>query len=848
MFGRNHLGICCAMTLLCARAALAQTTNSAPANEPTASPFAPNGAIETIVVTARRRAEDAQKIPVAVTAISGETLRQTETRAAMDLEELAPSLSVAASLGSRDSDVFTIRGQTQPFGGADPGVQAYFAEVPFNPSGPGSYFDMASVEVLNGPQGTLFGRSTTGGAILFQPQKPGDSFGGYVDAQAGNYNMGEVEGALNLPVIGDALLVRAAADVATRDGFTHDLTYNENLDNVDYQAFRFSATMRPFAGLENYAVFDYLDDHNNGTSAELSGVNTATIDNLATQILGAPCTTPPTNPTCGALEAFEGELLQALRQQQGLGPRETTSSIPLFFRRKTWSAIDIATYDLTSSLHLRNIFGYLSDKQQPAFDYDGSDLPVLDIPNSRAWESNSLQVSEELQVLGETSDNQINWIAGFYHELDHPGGYSEVERETLGGAQPPTSPFYGFGTTEYSDLANGGTSNAVYGSATYDASNWLRGLSLTAGGRYTWDHKVATARNCILPEEGPACPFPIPDVFPYAEPTQSGDFRAPTWTLAANYQMTDDTMLYATYRRGYKSGGFNSGSGAATDFAEFKPEYLTDVELGTKNNWTILGVPGRTDFDVYYGWYDDVQKNDIVAVEQELTTPPYLEVEPIALTFNAARANIKGLEFQSTFVPDENFEIGVFYSWTDATYSKFLLPQAILIDPLGNQTVEGDLDHAGNPFAYTPENKLGVSPRFHIPIDASLGAPFLSAQLYWQSSEWFTDLSDIETTCGAFVRPAQAGAPYTCLAGAGQGPEQKDYALVNLRFDWNNFLGKGFDAGAFVNNAFDRTYAVGADALLHLTGTNAMIYAPPRMWGVELRWRFGADAESAPQE
>jgi iron complex outermembrane receptor protein len=662
MFGRNHLGACCVAVLLCVPGAEAQTANGDAAGQPAASPFAPHGEIETVVVTARRRAEDVQKIPVAVTAISGEELRQTQTKSAMDLQDLAPSLSVAANLGSRDSDVFTIRGQTQPFGGADPGVQAYFAEVPFNPSGPGSYFDMDSIQVLNGPRGTLFGRSTTGGAVLFQPKKPEDSFGGYIDGELGNYNMGEIQGALNIPVIGDSFLVRAAADIATRDGFARDVTFNENLDNVDYQSFRLGATIRPFTGFENYGVFDYLNDRNNGTGAELSGVNTATIDNLATQILGAPCTTPPTNPTCGALEGFESEMLQALREQQALGPRATTSSIQLFFRRDTFSTIDIATYDVAPYLHLRNIFGYLSDKQQPAFDYDGSYLPVLDIPNSRTWESDSLQVSEEFQVLGETPDNLINWIAGFYHELDYPGGYSEVERETLGGAQPPGSPFYGFGTTEYSDLANGGTSNAAYGSATYDASSWLQGLSLTAGGRYTWDHKVATARNCILPEEGPACPYPIPDVFPYAVPTQSGDFHAPTWTLAANYQVTDDTMLYATYRRGYKSGGFNSGAGGAIDFAEFKPEYLTDVEVGTKNNWTIFGVPGRTDFDLYYGWYDDVQKNDIVAVEQELTTPPYVEVEPIALTFNAARANIKGLEFQSTFVPDENFEVGVFYS------------------------------------------------------------------------------------------------------------------------------------------------------------------------------------------
>ena len=848
MIGRIQSGAFCTALVVAVSAvpACAQSVPLPAAEQQTASAFVRNGNIETVVVTARRRSEDVQKIPVAVTRITGEELRRTGTKAAMDLQDLAPSLSVAANLGSRDSDVFTIRGQTQPFGGADPGVQPYFAEVPFNPSGPGSYFDMEDVQVLNGPQGTLFGRSTTGGAILFEPKRPEDSFGGYVDGELGNYTMGELQGAINVPVVPDIFLVRAAADLAHRDGFTQDVTFNERLDNVDYAAFRFGATIRPFAGFENYFVFDFLRDHNNGTGAELTGVNTATIDNLATEVLGMPCTTPPLNPTCAALEAFEGELLHALRQQQALGPRTTTSSIPLFFRRDTWSAIDIASYDVLPHIRIRNIFGFLSDKQQPAFDYDGSALPILDIPNSRTWEQNSLQVTEEFQVQGETPDNVFNWIAGFYHELDHPGGYSEVERETLGGAQPPTSPFFAFGTTEFSELVNAGSSNAVYGSATYDASTWVSGLSFTAGGRYTWDHKVAVARNCILPQEGVTCPFPIPDVFPYAQPTESGNFHAPSWTLAANYQLTDNTLLYATYRRGYKSGGFNSGAGAATDFAEFKPEFLTDVEVGTKNNWTILGVPGRTNLDLYYGWYDDVQKNDLVAVEQQLTTPPFVQITPVALTFNAARANIKGLEFESTFVPDPNFEMSVFYSYTDATYSKFLLPQAILIDLSGNQTELGVLDHTGNPFAYTPKSKLGIAPRFHIPADPMIGAPILSAQIYWQSSEWFTDLSDIETTCGAFVRPSMPGAPYTCLASAGQSPQQKDYALVNLRFDWEDFLGKGFDASAFVNNVFDRTYAVGADALLHLTGTSATIYAPPRMWGVEFRYRFGAEAESQP--
>jgi iron complex outermembrane recepter protein len=779
------------------------------------------GAIEEVVVTARRRPEDVQRVPASVTPISGQQIRSDDIRSAFDLQNFAPSLSVAAQLGSRDDNVYTIRGQSQPFGGADPGVQTYFAEVPFNGGGPGSEYDLDNIQVLNGPQGTLFGRNTTGGAVLFEPKRPElGEFGGYLDGTYGNYDMEELQGAINLP-IGDTLAIRVAGDVASRDGYTRDLTNGEDVDNLNYQAFRAGILWQPAAHFQNYAVFDYLRDHNNGTGAELTGLNFTALNNLATEFLGAPCTTPPTTPQCGALEAFEGSMQSALAAQQHLGIRQTMSDIPLFFRRDSWGATDIARYDINDHLYLRNIFGYRQDKEQPSFDYDGSALPILDIPNSRAWESNNYQVTEEFQIGDASPDDALNWIFGFYHEVDRPNGYSEVERETLGGAQPVGSPFFGFGNTEFDNLVNGGTSTAVYGNATYNASNWIKGLSFSAGGRYTYDRKFADTRTCIIIDAADSCPFPLTSL-PVVH--QSADFHAPTWTLAANYQVTDDTMVYATYRRGYKSGGFNSGAGAATGFAEFHPEYLTDVEIGTKNNWTILGVPGRTDLDAYYGWYDNIQKNDEIAIEQELIVPPFLEVEPSALTFNAARAHIKGVEFNSTVVPDENFEVSLFYSYTDATYDKFVLPQAILIDPFGHESALGSLDHAGDPFAFTPKNKFGITPRFHIPVDARWGTPYLSATLYYQSKEWFTDLSDIET--------AEFGTP----------PDQKSYTLLNLRFDWDNFLSQPFDVSLFMDNATGQTYKVGADALLHLTGTSASIYGPPRMYGVELRWRFGADA------
>lgn len=784
-------------------------------DQSSSSPFAPKGAIETVIVTARRRAEDLEKIPVAVTALSAAELRYGGVNSALDLQNLSPALTVAGSLGSRETNVFSIRGQNQPFGGADPGVQSYFAEIPFNASGAGGEYDLDSIQVLSGPQGTLFGRSTTGGAVLFEPKKPTDTFGGYVDAELGDYDLGHLQGAVNVPVVGDSFMVRAAGDVESRAGFTKDVTTGEMLDNVNYYAFRIGATVRPADHLENYAVFNFLHDENSGTGAELTGINVTTLDKLAAEE-GFP----------GALSGFEQELVNALHEQEQLGIRATTTDIMPLFKRDSWDFVDIARYDISDAIYIRNIFGYIDDKLQSGFDYAGTALPVLDVYDTRTWESDSIQVTDELQFGGQSEDKSINWISGFYHELDYPGGYGETVREAVG-------------TTEFDAAENGGSSNALYGSATYDASQWVNGLSVTVGGRYTWDHKFSRDLICSPTPQLP-CPFPIPDVPPYnppppAPPTYlSGHFRAPNWTLAANYQVTDDTMVYVTYRRGYKSGGFNSGAGAATaQYGEFKPEYLTDLEVGSKNNWTILDVPGRTNFDFYYGWYQDVQKNDLVALVSQGS------FQSAALTFNAARATIKGLEFQSVFVPDDNFEVNVFYSYTDANYQKFLLPESLLSGP----PIYVDL--AGSSFSYTPRNKIGISPRLHIPIDYSLGMPYVSGTFYWQSREWFTDLGAEQTTCSAFAMPAPPpGGRYTCLAPGGLQPLQKSYPLFNFRFDWNDFLGNGFDLSLFVNNAFDRKYQVAGNALLNLVGTNASIYAPPRMWGFEFRYRFGADADT----
>src|SRR5215472_5662020 len=231
-------------------------------------------AVETVTVTAERRPELALDVPLTVSKLSGDTLHEANINNALDLQSLSPGLTVAGNLGSSDNAVFSIRGQNQPFGGADPGVQTYFAEVPFGAGGAGMYYDMDSVQVLEGPQGTLFGRSTTGGAILFEPKRPTDKFEAYLDAQGGDFKFGQLQGAVNIPIASDTLDLRVAGEIERRDGYTRDISFGIRTDNIDNEGVRAGLTWRPTSYLQNYLVFDGRWDRTHGTGNELTAIST----------------------------------------------------------------------------------------------------------------------------------------------------------------------------------------------------------------------------------------------------------------------------------------------------------------------------------------------------------------------------------------------------------------------------------------------------------------------------------------------------------------------------------------------------------------------------------------------
>ncbi len=236
---------------------------------------------EEIVVTARRREERVQTVPIAITAFSQADIEKKHIQQISDLARNVPSVNINAS----QSDANAAYSSSTRLRGL-PGSVVYFADVPlgstdFNSSGnlfprgtsPGFYYDLNNVEVLKGPQGTLFGKNSIGGLVSISPMKPTDDFGGYVKGTFGNYSDREFEGTVNIPIVADKLLVRVAGQSQQRDGYTKDISNGKDYDNRDYYAWRVGVTLRPTDDLENYFLYDSYCQHGNGSSTVPTFVN-----------------------------------------------------------------------------------------------------------------------------------------------------------------------------------------------------------------------------------------------------------------------------------------------------------------------------------------------------------------------------------------------------------------------------------------------------------------------------------------------------------------------------------------------------------------------------------------------
>ena len=634
---------------LAASSGLAPASASAQAVPPAADEAASeSGRLEEVVVTARRREERLQDVPIAVTAFTQEALQQKAVTDRTSLADNTPSLFTINGGYPREFAFFALRGQGPAFGSV-PGVVNYFAEVPnsTNIDGRvGSYYDLASVQVLSGPQGTLFGKNATGGNILFEPVKPKDRFEGYVRGQIGNYADRRLEGALNVPLIPGKVLLRVAGEIGRRDGYTIDVGPNfrgKDYDDLGYQSFRVGLTVRPFQGFENYTVFRWYDSDNNGGGTVAGLLNPAAVPGLA-----------PVFPTFGT----------QVTTQNARGPRRVSYDLDQFSKTRYWQIVNQTAIDLSDTVKLRNIVSYSKFRNRYGYDYDATPLPLIG-QSSRNIPTLAPNVfTEELQLQGTAFDGAVDFALGGYLDRqtwDDPAGIENYTQFPFGSLLPAI-PFF-------QTLRN--SSEAVFGQATVDLGKLtpsLTGLSLTGGLRYTWE-KSFVSTTLIAP--------------PAVTGTARSDY--PSYTLTLDYQVADGVHTYVTARNAYKSGGVNGPVPATSNFRTFPPEKLSDIEIGLKSQFTVGQTQVRANLAAYRGVYDDIQR----------TTPELIGGVTLNVTRSAAKGRIQGLEFNGAIVPVRGLTLNTSYSYIDAKYTRVVDPTAAAI-------------LAGAPFPYTPRHKVSL--------------------------------------------------------------------------------------------------------------------------------------------
>ena len=671
-------------TGLCSATACAQAAQTGPATDqiPAADPG--NG-LQEITVTARRRAENLQDVPIAVTAFTPALLEQKRITDRTSLADNTPSLFTINGGYPREFAFFALRGQGPAFG-STPGVVNYFAEVPnsVNIDGRvGTYYDLANVQVLAGPQGTLFGKNATGGNILFEPAKPQNDFGGYVRGEYGNYNDRRIEGAINLPIVDDKVLLRVAGSLGRRDGYTIDTGPNfpgKDYDNLRYESVRVGLTLRPVEGLELYTVGRYYHSSNNGGGTVLGAFNpTAGFDATALGLGFLP------------VVAFYPGAATAVAQQQARGPRSVSYDIDQFSKTSYWQVINQATLDLTDHLKLRNIISYSEFRNRYAYDYDATIFPLAG-QSSKSIDTNAPNYfTEELQLQGNTLDGAVNFSVGGYLDRQtwhDPAGIEQFFQFPVGTLLPPASALQ----------ATRNRSEAVFGQATVDLGKLtpsLTGLSLTGGVRYTWESSFTSQTIAGQTTAGTA------------------DSDYPSYTATLDYDVTAGVHAYITARDAYKSGGVNGAVPVGSSFRTFPPEKLSDIELGLKSQFSVGTVSFRANVAAYRGVYDNIQRTTIETVAT--AAGPLL----LNVTRSAAQGKIQGIEFNGVVVPARGLTFNVGYSYIDANYTKVTDASAGAI-------------LAGSPFPYTPKHKVSVGGSYETAV-GSLGHLVLSANYVRQS-------------------------------------------------------------------------------------------------------------------
>jgi len=766
-----------AITTLATMAQAQQTAPAAPA-----APAASAGAgLEDIVVTAQFRSAKLQETPLAITAVSGDQLAQRSFTNIADVGRTAPSVTLRmASSGYGKSTQAYIRGigQTDFNFALEPAVGFYIDDV-YHASLFGSSFDLLDlerVEILRGPQGTLFGKNSIGGAVRLISKKPVDRFEASVEGTYGSYNRIDLRGMLNLPLVADTLALRVSFASKDRDGY---------VDRVD-----FACAYPSLAGNLQPTV------SNHGNSCKVGTLGGENVRAGRAALRWTPSPDVEVNLTAEVIrddsEGAADSLIYVDTSAASLANYNNTRLIPTYGipfdnRFATDPYVSYATYDsaflgrkvpavntvhsqsysgdinwdISDNVQLKSITAYQKFTGRFTQNANNSPLPVALTDNVAGFK----QFTQEVRLLGTSLDGMLEWATGlFYYNGD----------STLGGGAYLAASNIAFDQADSTDSWN--KSAFVHG-----ILHLTDKFSITTGVRYSKESKTYTFDRVNVPSGT--------DFFP------GGAFTSPAskfdrfdYKAGLDYKLTDDVMVYGQFSTGFKGGGINPRPFTPAAAVPFGPETLDAYELGFKSE--LFDRMVRFNLAAYHSKYSNLQ---LSANGVDNNGAPSIVIA------NAGKARINGLEAEVEIRPIQALEIDMSGSYTDFKIKSLGAAAGVSGGPTLDSEAPG-----------TPKWKFNAGAQYAIDL-GDTGTLTPRFDVYYQSkvyNEWTNN-----------VRAMQQG-----------------YAIANGRLTYTA-PNDEWSAALSVTNIFDKFYYVNK---FIQSGTYIFTGQPgrPREWAVTVTRRF----------
>jgi iron complex outermembrane receptor protein len=735
--------------------------------------------IAEIIVTAQKRGENVQKVPISITAISGDTLAQDGVVTTLDLTQAVPGLQINNLFQSSNPTIFLRGVGVNDFNPASSGAVGVTVDDVFLNSGVGqlfAIFDLDRVEVLKGPQGTLYGRNTTGGVINYTTKRPTFAPDFSALATAGRFNQFFLDVAGGGSVIEDKLAARASVTIKRRDGWAVNLQDGRDINNFETYAGRLQFLLTPSSDIEIHNKIEGGVTKSSALGHQSLGVFNPTENRPCTGeeiIARTICVNPLTGYRANAdIDEFNTNVLDNSEKLTNFADRLLVSIN-------------------TGDINITSVTAFVYNKRELNQDVDYSPFAIAELP---LWTEKSEQVSQELRIASD-GDGPLKWIVGAFYLQERLS--SLVNFSLLREFNPdPTQPFFDPASsilTVERDFTQRTTSKAVFAQIDYELTD---SLTATGGIRYTDDRKnlsFITYAGPVNPDNnsqarlqdrrlGLIDSIPGNGIIDLPSRTVT-TLNKPTWRLALAYQATPNVNAYASYSRGVRSGGYNTGAlFSDIEFNETDSEAIDAFEVGLKSD--LLDRKLRLNLAAFYYDYRNLQ---VFSLE-----PDPNGAAPIQRLQNAD-AKIYGAEFDIQARPLAGLELQLGTAYVHATYSEF-------VDPIRG-------DFRGNNLDKAPRLQMTGRATYNYDVSTDLTGR-VGVDFSYQSKVFFSAVN---------AAPMAAGQRGEINLNAGLAHRD------------------GIDLSLFVRNVADKRYRVDMNDLSSL-GFYFPVYNEPRTYGVTVRY------------